>query len=51
MMAMNSPAFTVSETPRIASRGGRLTRKAFWSAEVTTMLPVISPECGSTVPG
>ena len=26
MMAMNSPALTVSEMPRMASRGGRLTR-------------------------
>jgi hypothetical protein len=50
MMAMNSPAVTVSDIPRIASRGGRLTRNAFWSPEVTTMLPTASPECGSTVP-
>jgi hypothetical protein len=49
MIATKSPALTVSETSRIASRGGRLTRKALWRPEATTMLPSLSRAGASTV--
>jgi hypothetical protein len=49
MMATKSPALTDSETSRIASRGGRLTRKTLWRPEAATMLPSRLPADASTV--
>ena len=49
MIATKSPASTVSETSRIASRGGRLTRKTLWRPEAMTMLPSPSRAGASTV--